>query len=403
MKKGSTWLSLTSRFLFIIGLFIASYVFAMFQGGKVSWTIFYVMTPFLLYSVALFLYPVTAMKAVRTIHTKTIEKGGKLGVVITIHRTFPFPLLYTVITDKWSEPIMEKKADNVHKHFFILGFKRKVEFSYEIEQVPRGEHIAEGVEIEVSDFFGWIRKSVFLTLKDIILVYPNTTPIHYVPLDSQFDRGARIAPYSLIKDTTMATGVRDYQAGDRVTWIHWKSFARTQTLMTKDFEDRQSEDLIVLMDGRESETFEGQVELAASILEEAASHHATVSLISVGEQTKIFPFLHSADQLHTAFVHLAKITQAPFSIVSPLDRPTVATLSGSLIIVTGNPDWSFIQSANSLAPSAKSVICFVVVEQDKPMQPQLAEQLKVAKSKGIKVHVVNRLQFHDVFREVSAG
>ena len=52
----------------------------------------------------------------------------------------------------------------------------------------------------------------------------------------------------------MATGVRDYQAGDRVTWIHWKSFARTQNLMTKEFEDRQSEDILVLLDGRESES-----------------------------------------------------------------------------------------------------------------------------------------------------
>ena len=27
--------------------------------------------------------------------------------------------------------------------------------------MPRGEHVLEGVEIEVSDFFGWIRKTSF--------------------------------------------------------------------------------------------------------------------------------------------------------------------------------------------------------------------------------------------------
>lgn len=402
MKKGGTF-SLTGRLLFIIGLFIASYVFAMFQGGKVSWTIFYVMTPFLLYSVALFLYPLTTLKAIRTIRTKTIGKGERLSVTVSIHRQFPFPLLYTVITDKWSEPVMEKKAANANKHFGILGLKRTVEFSYEIEHVPRGEHIAEGVEIEISDFFGWIRKSVVREVKDTILVYPNTTPMHYASLDSQFDRGANIAPYSLIKDTTMATGVRDYQAGDRVTWIHWKSFARTQTLMTKEFEDRQSDDLIVLLDGRESEVFEGEVELAASILEEAASHHATVSFISAGEKTKFFPFIHSADQLHTAFVHLAKITPSPFSSVSVLENSIPGTLSGSLVIVTGHPDWSFIQSASTLAPSAKRIICFVVVEQESMVTSELHEQLRFAKSKGIKTHVVNRLQFYDALREVSNG
>ena len=70
------------------------------------------------------------------------------------------------------------------------------------------------------------------------------TDIHYVPIDTQYDLGSMISPYNVVKDTTMATGVRDYQSGDRVSWIHWKSFARTQTLMTKEFEDRRSQDLL---------------------------------------------------------------------------------------------------------------------------------------------------------------
>ena len=74
----------------------------------------------------------------------------------------------------------------------------------------------------------------------------------------------------------MATGVRDYQSGDRVTWIHWKSFARTQTLMTKEFEDRRSQELFILMDGQTVKTFEELVELTASILKEASSHQAGI-------------------------------------------------------------------------------------------------------------------------------
>lgn len=402
MKIGGIWLSITGRLIFIIVLFIASYVFAMFQGGKVSWTIFYVMMPFLLYSAALFLYPIKTMNTVRTFQSKTIEKGGKLVVTISVSRAIPFPLLYTVLTDKWTEPIMEENSQHNHKHFFVFGFKRNVDFTYEIEHIPRGEHIAEGIEIEVSDFFGWIKKSVFYPVKDTILVYPNTVPMHYASMDAQFDRGARVAPYSLIKDTTMATGVRDYQAGDRVSWIHWKSFARTQTLMTKEFEDRQSEDLIVLLDGRESIVFESQVELCASIMEEATSHQATVSFISVGEETKIFPFIHSSDQFHTVFVHLAKLQPAQVNDVRLADSSVIESLSGSLIIITSNPDWAFIQSANSLAPSAKSIICFVVVEEKKTRSAVLQEQLRLLKSKGFKVHVVTQPQFADALMEVSA-
>ena len=105
----------------------------------------------------------------------------------------------------------------------------------------------------------------------------------------------------------MATGVRNYQSGDRVTWIHWKSFARTQTLMTKEFEDRRSQEMLVIMDGRETQVFEEVVEFTASILKEAAEHQTGIALMTVGAETSYYPFIQSEAKMHHALVHLAKI------------------------------------------------------------------------------------------------
>ncbi|WP_252504268.1 DUF58 domain-containing protein [Sporosarcina sp. Marseille-Q4943] len=402
MNKGKELLSMTGRFVFIVGLFFSVYLFAMFQGGKVSWTIFYMLTPFLLYSISLFAYPMNNIKAERIIRTKTIESGGKLAVTVKLERTVPFPLLYTVAVEKWADPAMVIKTKNRTKQIFLFGFKKHVEFSYEIDKLPRGEHIVEGVEVEVSDFFGWIQKRTFIELKDAILVFPNTTSIKYVPINAQYDRGSLVSPFSLVKDTTMATGVRDYQAGDRVTWIHWKSFARTQNLMTKEFEDRQSEDIIVLLDGRESDLFEEQVELAASIVEEAANHQANVAFASAGEETVAFPFIHSADQLHNVFVHLAKIRSVRAETVQPLVYSSLSTTAGSVVLVTASPDWTFIQSMTSLVNNTKSVICFVLVDGESALPPQLQEQIRFAKAKGITIHALSRRQFSEAFKEVAS-
>ncbi|MFC5602879.1 DUF58 domain-containing protein [Sporosarcina koreensis] len=401
MRKGKELLSVTGRFVFIVGLFFSVYVFAMFQGGKVSWTIFYMLTPFLLYSIALFAYPMNNIKAERIIRTKTIESGGKLAVTVRLTRTVPFPLLYTVAIEKWADPAMAKSAKDRTKHIFLFGFKKTVEFSYEIDKLPRGEHIVEGVEMEVSDFFGWIQKRVILELKDAILVYPNTTSIKYVPINAQYDRGSLMSPFSLVKDTTMATGVRDYQSGDRVTWIHWKSFARTQNLMTKEFEDRQSEDIIVLLDGREAELFEEKVELAASIVEEATNHQANMAFVSAGAETVAFPFIHSADQLHDVFVHLAKIRPVRAEEVQP-SSSTFPMVSGSVVLVTAEPDWTFIQSMMALVNNTKSVICFVLVDGESAMPLQLQEQIRYAKAKGIIIHALSRKQFSQAFKEVAS-
>ena len=62
--------------------------------------------------------------------------------------------------------------------------------------------------------------------------------LNLIPISMQYDQGASQTRFSLIKDTTMATGVREYVPGDRFSWIHWKSFAKNGELRTKEFEDR---------------------------------------------------------------------------------------------------------------------------------------------------------------------
>ena len=68
-------------------------------------------------------------------------------------------------------------AEGQAKNLFVFGFQKKIEWEYEIERMPRGEHVLEGVNIEVSDFFGWIRKTHFIPIKNTVLVYPKITNI----------------------------------------------------------------------------------------------------------------------------------------------------------------------------------------------------------------------------------
>ena len=296
--------------LFVLFVLVSTFVFAMFQGGIVSWTIFYIILPFIIYSLLLFFYPMSKMTVERTIRTPHVQNGEKLIVSLSIKRKGRFPLLYTVASEKWAEPEIVILAGEKLNRLFVFGFRKEVEWEYEIEKIPRGEHILQGVKVEISDFFGWLRKTRFIEVENTILVFPKMTDIHYVPFNTQYDQGTMASPLNIVKDTTMATGVRNYQSGDRVTWIHWKSFARTQTLMTKEFEDRRSQELFIIMDGRESKMFEELVELTASILKEASSHQAGLALMTTGPKPSLFPFIQSEEQLHMALVHLAKIKPA---------------------------------------------------------------------------------------------
>ena len=103
MKKAYKIIISSLRFVFVLLLLLSAFVFAMFQGGQVSWTIFYMILPFGLYSILLFLYPLSDLAVQRIIQTPSMKKGEKLVVESKLKRNYRFPLLYTVVSDKWRE------------------------------------------------------------------------------------------------------------------------------------------------------------------------------------------------------------------------------------------------------------------------------------------------------------
>ena len=277
-----------------------------------------------------------------------------------------------------------------------------MEWEYEIERMPRGEHILKGLKSNYPTFSDGFEKRILFEVKHTVLVYPKITDIDYIPMDTQYDRGTMASPLNIIKDTTMATGIRDYQSGDRVTWIHWKSFARTQTLMTKEFEDRRSQELILVLDGRPSEAFEEQVELAASILKEASNHQAGIGFATTGPGQFTFPFIQSEEHLQRALIHLAKIKPAGDSSTVMSSRyGSELQRGGSIILITGSPDWPFIQSVVQNSKNASSVICFIVLKGDGVKRETFVEDVRIAKSRGITVQTLTQNQFREAFKGVT--
>lgn len=389
------------RFIFVLLLLASSFVYAMFQGGNVSWTIFYILLPFACYSILLFFYPLSNLSVERTIHTPNLQKGGKLTVSIKMKRTSHFPLLYTVATERCEGGEYARLAGNQLKHLFIFGFRKEVDWKYEVDQMPRGEHVIQGVELELSDFFGWIRKKKFIDLVHTVLVYPQMVDLDNLPSDTQNSHGMMASVLSIIKETTMVTGLRDYQAGDRMSWIHWKTFARTQNLMTKEFEDKRSQQLCLILDGRQSETFEGQVELSASVLREASRQQSSITFMTTGARLAVFPFIHTEEQFLSAFAHLAKIEPTMEGKEIPSFGGGMEIQSGGLIVlITGNPDGLLLQSVLGSVSNARSILCIVVDDGDS-QNPTLEDNIRIARSKGIKVYRVGAKQFPEAFKEVA--
>lgn len=299
------------RNLFLLGLlFIIPYAYAMFQGGFVSWFLFYSLLPIFLYLFGLWIYPFGKWEVTRKIAKQSFTAGDQVNITLELKRRIPFPLHYCTIEESLPETLMntntafagdghqrqpttEKKNKFIKKMIFPW-FKRRLTLQYELINIPRGQHALQCVVLETSDLFGWIRKRHTFSIPSRLDVYPQKWEIIEERHASAFDGHPgtqQVRPYH---QTTSAVGVREYAFGDKASWINWKHTARTSTLMTKEFEHEENTHTYILLDRTltdpmQAEGFEICLALAYSFSQLLKSEESPSHFIALGEQDHVFP------------------------------------------------------------------------------------------------------------------
>lgn len=395
------WLSQAIiRFILVVILLAISLSFALMQGGFVSWFIFFMFLPFAIYSIMLFFVPVKNFSIDRTMISERLEQGDSLRMKITLTRKTRFPLLYIVIQESIPSQIFEEVADQT-RHFFVMGLKKQLSWNYEIPNMPRGHYQLKGIELTIADFFGWVKKKALIPANRSIVVYPHTTNLNYVPLRISKNSGMGTSHSAVVRDTTMVTGIREYQPGDRMSWIHWKTFAKTQSLQTKEFEDQQSQDICLILDESPSDLFEEQVELCASILNAVVNQHFTMSFLSAGTKQVFFDQIQTEEQLHQALYHLAAVQPNLVEEVAAKYAQNRALMNAAMIyFVTGSLTMEWINILKNSFKKSQKMICFIVRNPEKDVSEQEKRLEIIAKENGILVFPISQKQFPNAFTEV---
>lgn len=248
----------------LLSLVILSFVFAMFQGGFVSWFLFASFFPFALYIFMLMLYPFKKMKVHRTFHQREYHSGDEILVEIMIERKSKWPLLYLVMEDL-IPPALMPNGRNSSKQLFFFVFRQSLKLSYRLPLVMRGEHVFQGIRLTTGDLLGFYVKKETFTCQDVLLIYPSYKRVEASQIEPLFEAGKQTAVYRRHPITSIISGVRQYMPGDGLSRIHWKATARKHEIMTKEFEERKSQDVMIIMDQRESPIFEEMVAFVASL------------------------------------------------------------------------------------------------------------------------------------------
>lgn len=390
------------KFATLLLLSVSTFSYAMFQGGFVSWFLFDSFIVFALYALALMLYPLNEFELERSLPKQDFTAGETLTVKLTIRRKSRFPLAYLIIEDHLASTMntLEKRQA---KRMIFPWFKREYSFQYQIDKLPRGEHHFDSYLLKTGDLLGLVEKEKNFSSENRIVVYPAYSEFFYRPLENAFDQGSAVSRQRVQRDTSMAVGVRDYQPGDRFSWINWKASAKRNEMMTKEFEQRQSTDVYLVMDCATDPHFEATVSFTASLVASILKKGAQTGFLTVSKERVAFPIRGGELQLQSLLYHLAKIQQHP---VPSLDQ----ILQGerqfqqqalSLMLITAQLTRPLIEKSSLLNRQAGAVTIFLVKEEgERPTQEEIALK-SLGDVRRVRVLFIDKRNEAETFSEVN--
>ena len=141
---------------------------------------------------------------------------------------------------------------------------------YALEAVPRGRYALDDAEAVLEDPFGLERASVALPAQGALLVLPRIVELE--GLFSESGTRAHDGRRLLLRRPSGfdVHSVREYEEGESLRKVHWKTTARRGQLMVKELQDEPRDEIAILLDADARAvaggSFDAQVRAAGSLL-----------------------------------------------------------------------------------------------------------------------------------------
>tara|TARA_B110000014_G_scaffold221409_1_gene178044 strand:- start:576 stop:1826 length:1251 start_codon:yes stop_codon:yes gene_type:complete len=194
----------------------------------------------------------------RKLSTKRAFVGEKIDINLSVENKKPLPLPKVFISDELpsglklqkSQPLFEINHQIIDNRFFIrksfsLGWYQKIFWNYSVICTKRGIYNLGPANIEVHEPLGFLQSKTKHHAKDSIVIYPKLIAIEKLESHSNRPLGESIKGMKLLNDYSRPYSVRDYEIGDPVKTIDWKSTAKTTKLKVKTYEPSISDIFII--------------------------------------------------------------------------------------------------------------------------------------------------------------
>lgn len=191
------------------------------------------------------------LHAVRTLSRSSAEIGERVPIQVVVRNTGSLPVPWVVVEDLLTRAAVSQKRLRLRGKRLRIALLRagsELVLHYKIEPLMRGYYQVGPVLLETGDLFGLHRRFRVEGEPGYLLVYPRVVPLAGYDIASRRPIGDVRLTSRLHEDPTRIAGVRQYQAGDPLSRVHWGATARTGELHCKQYEPSTLAGATVVLD-----------------------------------------------------------------------------------------------------------------------------------------------------------
>ncbi len=215
--------------VFILAL--AALLTGLATGRALLFNLTYLLSFLLIISFAWAWTNINSVHVSRVPRTRRAQVGRPLDERFTIRNTSVVPKLWLEVRDGTTLP-------NHFSSHVVNNLGSRSSYSWRVTTIcrERGRYQLGPLRLSTSDPFGLFPFHRDLTPTTNVVIYPRTFEVHQFALPIGILPGGDALRRRTHYVTTNAAGVRDYAPGDSFGRIHWRSTARRNRLIVKEFE-----------------------------------------------------------------------------------------------------------------------------------------------------------------------
>ncbi len=248
-----------------------------------------------------------------------------------------------------------------------------------ITPLRRGLLQFKTLTVACPDPLGLVNACSHIALPQSVLILPKRYRLPPISLPgSRHQQSGGVPLASCVSDSEEFRSLRDYQPGDPLRKIHWKSWAKVGRPVVRDEQDEYFVRHALILDTFQSELYsealEEAISIAASLTCEVQTQESLLDLMFVGLESHCFTVgrgLGQTEQMLELLASVVPCRDRPFASILPLVQSRYSLLSGCICVLLAwdNDRQALVQQLQAM--NVPTMVLIVADERSTTAHPAL--------------------------------